>query len=148
MKRRCLTRNPGIYILEAQGTSYRTECSAASVLRGADREAILITMGEAPVHEGGYFTYLLECADGSLYCGWTNSLENRVRAHNAGQGAKYTRSRMPVKLVYWESYGTKHDAMSREWHVKRMTRADTMALIRQETAEKDGKKDGKEEKNG
>ena len=53
-----------------------------------------------------------------------------------------------MKLVYWESYGTKHDAMSREWHVKRMTRAEKMALIRQKAAETDGKKDGKEEKNG
>ncbi len=138
----------GIYILEAQGPRYRTERSAASALRGTDRDAILITMGEAAAREGGYFTYLLECADGSLYCGWTNSLEDRVRAHNAGQGAKYTRSRRPVKLVYWESYGTKHDAMSREWHVKRMTRAEKMALIRQDTAETDGKTDGKEEKNG
>ncbi len=147
-KRKCPMEKPGIYILEAQRTNYRTERSAASVLRRTDQGAILITMGEAPVRERGYFTYLLECADGSLYCGWTNSLEDRVRAHNAGQGAKYTRSRRPVKLVYWESYGTKHDAMSREWHVKRMTRAEKMALIRQETAEKDGKKDGKEEKNG
>ena len=66
------------------------------------------------------YVYLLRCADGSLYCGWTTDLEARIEAHNSGQGAKYTRSRLPVKLVYHEAYEDRHEALSREWHLKRM----------------------------
>ena len=74
--------------------------------------------------------YMLRCADGSLYTGWTNDIEARVKAHNLGRGgAKYTRSRRPVTLVYWESCETKKQAMSREWHIKRLTRAQKLALI-------------------
>ena len=75
------------------------------------------------------YTYLLECADGTLYCGWTNDLKKRIKDHNAGNGAKYTKSRLPVKLVYYETFDTKEEAMSREWHIKRMTRAKKMELI-------------------
>ena len=75
------------------------------------------------------FTYIVECADGSLYCGWTNDLKKRIKDHNAGNGAKYTKSRLPVKLVYYETFDTKEEAMSREWHIKRMTRAKKMELI-------------------
>ena len=74
--------------------------------------------------------YMLRCADGSLYTGWTNDLEARVRAHNAGRGGKYTRSRRPVALVYAEAFATKREAMSREWHVKRMSKAEKEALVR------------------
>ena len=74
--------------------------------------------------------YMLRCADGSLYTGWTNDVEARVKAHNAGRaGAKYTRSRRPVTLVYWEDCETKEQAMSREWHIKHMTREEKLALI-------------------
>ena len=75
------------------------------------------------------YTYMLRCADGTLYCGWTNDLEKRLAAHNSGAGAKYTRSRLPVELVYSESFATKQEAMSREFHIKRMTRAEKLALI-------------------
>ena len=60
------------------------------------------------------YTYLLQCADGTLYCGWTNHLEKRVEAHNAGKGAKYTKSRRPVILVYYEEYETKSEALRRQ----------------------------------
>ena len=73
--------------------------------------------------------YLLRCRDGSLYAGWTNALAARVKAHNAGVGAKYTRSRRPVELVYYESFETREEAMSREWHLKRLTRQEKLALI-------------------
>ena len=73
--------------------------------------------------------YLLRCRDGSLYAGWTNDLAARVKAHNAGVGAKYTRSRRPVELVYFEEYETREEAMSREWHLKRLTRQEKLALI-------------------
>ena len=75
------------------------------------------------------YVYLLRCVDGTLYCGWTTDLEARLQAHNSGKGAKYTRSRLPVELVYSESYEDRHDALSREWHLKRMTRDEKLALI-------------------
>ena len=75
------------------------------------------------------YTYIVRCADGSLYTGWTDDLEKRVAAHNAGKGAKYTRSCRPVTLVYHETFATPREAMSREWHLKRLTRAQKLALI-------------------
>jgi len=75
------------------------------------------------------YTYLLECADGSLYCGWTNDPEHRLRAHNAGKGGKYTRSRRPVRLVYLERFETKQEAMQREYRIKHMSRAEKLSLI-------------------
>ena len=75
------------------------------------------------------YVYLLRCADGSLYCGWTTDLEKRVIAHNSGKGAKYTRSRLPVELVLWEKYEDRHEALSREWHIKQMSRAEKEKLI-------------------
>ena len=74
--------------------------------------------------------YMLRCADGSLYTGWTNDLEARVRAHNAGRGGKYTRSRRPVTLAYAEVFATRREAMSREWNVKRMSKAEKETLVR------------------
>ena len=53
------------------------------------------------------YTYMVKCSDGTLYTGWTTDLEHRVKAHNDGEGAKYTRSRRPVELVYYEEYATK-----------------------------------------
>ncbi|MBQ1409662.1 MAG: GIY-YIG nuclease family protein [Oscillospiraceae bacterium] len=75
------------------------------------------------------YVYLLRCADGTLYCGWTTDLAARVKAHNSGRGAKYTRSRLPVELVYFETYEDRHDALSREWHLKRLSREEKFALI-------------------
>lgn len=75
------------------------------------------------------YTYILSCADGTLYTGWTNDLERRLAAHNAGKGSKYTRSRLPVTLIYCEEHATKEEAMSREYAIKRMTRAQKQKLI-------------------
>ena len=75
------------------------------------------------------FCYVLRCADGSLYTGWTKDLEQRLQTHNAGRGGKYTRSRLPVELVYREKFETKEEAMSREWHLKRLTRQEKLRLI-------------------
>ena len=77
------------------------------------------------------YVYLLECSDGSLYCGWTTDLEKRLERHNAGAGAKYTRSRRPVTLVYCEEYENRRDALSREWHLKRLPRQEKLALVNQ-----------------
>jgi putative endonuclease len=73
---------------------------------------------------------MVECSDGSLYTGWTNDLEKRLRAHNAKKGAKYTKSRTPVKLVYYETFPTKEEAMRREYQVKQYTRKEKEALFR------------------
>lgn len=80
-------------------------------------------------------TYILRCADGTLYTGWTNDLPRRLQAHNAGTGAKYTRARRPVCLVYQESFPTKQEAMRREWEIKQYSRAEKLRLIaaRQDT---------------
>lgn len=78
------------------------------------------------------YTYILRCADGTLYTGWTNDLEKRLKAHNAGTGAKYTRARRPVELVWYESFEDKTDAQRREYAVKQLTRARKLALIQGE----------------
>ncbi|RKJ06555.1 GIY-YIG nuclease family protein [bacterium D16-54] len=76
------------------------------------------------------YTYLLQCADGSLYCGWTNHLQERVKAHNEGRGAKYTRGRRPVKLVYFEEFATRQEAMRREYQIKKLTRQEKERLVK------------------
>ncbi|MGC4018795.1 MAG: GIY-YIG nuclease family protein [Muricomes sp.] len=75
------------------------------------------------------YTYILKCKDGSLYTGWTNDLEKRVRDHNAGKGAKYTKARRPVELAYFESFQTKEEAMKREYSIKQMSRSQKIALL-------------------
>ena len=75
------------------------------------------------------YTYIVRCSDGTLYTGWTNHLEERLKAHNEGRGAKYTRSRAPVELVYYEKYATKQEAMRRECEIKQMTRRKKIELI-------------------
>lgn len=76
-----------------------------------------------------HFVYILECGDGSLYTGWTTNLEDRLRVHNSGKGAKYTRSHLPVKLLYSESFSEKSQALKREAEIKKLTRPQKEALI-------------------
>lgn len=75
------------------------------------------------------YTYIVECSDHTLYTGWTNDLEKRIRAHNEGKGAKYTKSRRPVRLVYFETFSTKEEAMSREYRIKKMSRQEKIRLF-------------------
>lgn len=75
------------------------------------------------------FTYILECADGTLYTGWTTNVEKRLLVHNEGQGAKYTRARLPVKLVYVEDFQTNQLARQRECAIKKLTRNEKLKLI-------------------
>ncbi|MCF0123403.1 MAG: GIY-YIG nuclease family protein [Ruminiclostridium sp.] len=75
------------------------------------------------------YTYILRCADGTYYTGWTNDLDRRLAAHNAGTASKYTRARRPVTLVYHESFPTKEEAMRREWQIKQLTRTQKEALM-------------------
>ncbi len=77
---------------------------------------------------GAYTVYLLRCADGTLYTGITNDLPRRLQAHNAGKGAKYTRSRLPVCLYYSEQVPDKAEALRREHAIKRLPRADKLKL--------------------
>ena len=76
------------------------------------------------------YVYILRCADDTLYCGWITDLTKRLVAHNSGRGAKYTRSRRPVELIYVEEYEDRHDALSREWHIKRMSREEKQRLCK------------------
>ncbi|WP_349227574.1 GIY-YIG nuclease family protein [Raoultibacter massiliensis] len=78
--------------------------------------------------------YVLECADGTLYTGYAVDVERRVAAHNAGRGAKYTRSRLPVTLVANAEFASKHDAMSAEYRFKRLTREEKIRLLSDDCA--------------
>ena len=75
------------------------------------------------------YTYILKCADGTLYCGWTNDLEKRLKVHNDGKGAKYTRSRLPVTLVYYEEFETAKEAQKREYQIKKLSRKEKLKII-------------------
>ena len=75
------------------------------------------------------YTYILKCADGTLYRGWTNDLEKRIKTHIDGKGAKYTRSRLPVTLVYYEEFETSKEAQSREVKIKQLSRKQKLELI-------------------
>ena len=75
------------------------------------------------------YTYIVKCADSTLYTGWTNDLDKRIKAHNSGKGAKYTRARRPVELVYYERFLTRQEAMKREWEIKQLARKDKLKLI-------------------
>lgn len=75
------------------------------------------------------FVYILECSDGTFYTGYTDNVEKRVAVHNSKKGAKYTRSRLPVKLVYFEEQPTKSDALKRENEIKKLTRTQKQQLI-------------------
>lgn len=76
--------------------------------------------------------YILKCSDGSLYTGWTNNLERRLETHQQGRGAKYTRARLPVKLVYFESYEEASQARKREVEIKKLSREKKLELIKKD----------------
>ena len=75
------------------------------------------------------YTYIVKCGDGTYYTGWTNDIEKRMKAHNEGKGAKYTKTRRPVVLMYYESFQTKEEAMRREWEIKQLKRGEKEKLI-------------------
>ena len=72
---------------------------------------------------------MVRCTDGTLYTGYTDDIARREAAHNSGRGAKYTRSRLPVKMVYHESFATRSEAMKRECAIKRLSREQKLKLI-------------------
>ena len=75
------------------------------------------------------YIYILKCVDNTLYTGYTNNLEKRIKVHNSGKGAKYTKCRLPVELVYFEQYETKSEAMKREYAIKQLTKKEKLQLI-------------------
>lgn len=75
------------------------------------------------------YVYILKCGDNSLYTGWTNNLQRRVEVHSKGKGAKYTKARLPVELVYYEEHEDKIFAMKREYGIKKLTRSEKLSLI-------------------
>ncbi len=75
-----------------------------------------------------YYVYILKCRGGTLYIGSTNDIDKRISTHNAGKGAKYTRGRLPVKLLYTESFATKGEALKREIRLKRLSRKEKLLL--------------------
>ncbi len=79
--------------------------------------------------EKKHYVYILKCADGTLYTGWTTDPERRLKAHNSGKGAKYTRSRRPVELIYAEEFDDKVEAQRREYAIKQLTRAEKEELV-------------------
>lgn len=76
-----------------------------------------------------FYVYLLKCNDDTLYCGYTTNLDKRLNAHNTGKGAKYTKSRRPVTLVWFEECESKSAALKKEWAVKRLTRKQKLVMI-------------------
>lgn len=73
---------------------------------------------------------MLECADGSFYCGWTVDPQKRLMKHQSGKGGRYTRSRLPVRLVFFEVFQDRGQAMRREREIKKMTRAQKKTLVK------------------
>nr|WP_263314364.1 GIY-YIG nuclease family protein [Mammaliicoccus sp. Marseille-Q6498] len=80
---------------------------------------------------GKHYTYILECKDETLYTGYTTDLERRLKVHNEGKGAKYTKVRLPVKLVYHEEFDNKSDALKREYGLKQLSRKQKLTLIKE-----------------
>lgn len=76
-----------------------------------------------------FYVYMVRCADGTLYTGYTTNVNRRVGIHNKGKGARYTRSRLPVELLYQETFATKPEALRREYEVKQLTREQKERLI-------------------
>lgn len=79
-----------------------------------------------------FYVYILFCADGTYYTGWTTDVQKRVQTHNKGKGAKYTRGRRPVKLLWYDAFNTKSEAMKKEYALKQLSRGGKEAITRQD----------------
>ena len=94
-------------------------------------KALLNALAEHSVRQDKkHYVYILRCSDGTFYTGYTTDPERRVRVHNSGKGAKYTRPRRPVELIYTEEYDNKTEAQKREYAIKQLTRAEKEQLIK------------------
>lgn len=90
---------------------------------------MFVAVGTASVPEQGNYTYILRCADGTFYTGWTNNLKKRLQAHNRGVASRYTKSRLPAELVWFLKASTQSQAMRREAQIKKFTREEKKLLI-------------------
>jgi putative endonuclease len=94
-----------------------------------DRDPPTTALDGVPVPPADHYVYVLACADGSLYTGYTTDVARRVAEHDAGEGAKYTRGRTPVELVHVEAFDAKSAAMSREHEIKQLSRREKESLV-------------------
>lgn len=94
-------------------------------------------LSHAQGDESLHYVYILQCSDNTLYTGYTPNIEARVAAHNQGLGAKYTRGRTPVQLIYAEVYSTKSEALKREYQIKQLTRLEKLKLVQSYNAPQD-----------
>ena len=78
-----------------------------------------------------FYVYILRCGDGTLYCGYTNNVEKRLEAHRSGKGAKYTKGRLPLELVYTEEFAEKGDALRREAEIKKLSKKEKLNIIKE-----------------
>ncbi|MFW6000726.1 MAG: GIY-YIG nuclease family protein [Bacillota bacterium] len=76
-----------------------------------------------------HFVYIVKCSDGTFYTGYTVDIKRRIKEHNSGEGAKYTRGRTPVKLIYKESFNSRSNAQKREYEIKQLSRSEKEKLI-------------------
>lgn len=109
--------------------NFASSCHLADLATSVRQEVAQSANKQTEVPQRSYFMYVLSCADGTLYTGYTTNVEQRVIVHNAAKGAKYTRGRLPVELVAQVSFATKHQAMSAEYRFKRLTRPQKEALL-------------------
>jgi len=101
-------------------------------LKDEGRKLLMAVSDESQDH-GRFYAYILRCSDGSLYTGYTNDLDKRLAAHNSGKGAKYTRLRRPVTLVYFEEFDTRQKAQRREALIKQLTKREKEKLMNKNT---------------
>lgn len=88
-------------------------------------------MKDDKMYKSNHYVYIVQCSDGTLYTGWTTDIQSRMKAHNSNTGAKYTRGRGPVHLLYSEFFETKNEALKREKQIQKMTRPKKLELINQ-----------------
>lgn len=98
-------------------------------MKAKDNDAVTDKRNDKEAKQNKNYCYILKCRDNSYYTGWTNNLEKRLQAHQEGCGAKYTRGRTPVELIYFETFSTKEEAMRREYEIKHLTRKEKEMLI-------------------
>lgn len=100
-------------------------CPASYAIKGQG-----LFCGRMSKQRKSHFAYFLRCRGGSLYAGYTNDLKKRLKAHQAGKGGRYTRSHLPVRMVYHEAFRTKRQAMRREWELKQMKKNEKEQICR------------------
>ena len=110
-------------------TNPETSPSDTALKSGTDAKTSSVPGTTNPSSTPRHSVYLVECSDGTLYCGYSTDVWKRVKTHNAGRGAKYTRARRPVKLIYFETYPTKREALQRDAAIKKLSRNDKITLV-------------------